>query len=74
MEKCGYRSVIACSAPRYFCSIDVNLTMPALVDRQNPALTTGPACRRWVPRRCQKMLSPRRAEGSNPSSASGDII
>ena len=28
MEKCGYRSVIACSARRYFCSIDVNLTTP----------------------------------------------
>jgi hypothetical protein len=28
MEKCGYRSVIACSARGYFCSIDVNLTMP----------------------------------------------
>jgi class 3 adenylate cyclase len=27
MEKCGYRSVIACSARGYFCSIDVNLTM-----------------------------------------------
>jgi hypothetical protein len=28
MEKCGYRSLIACSARGYFCSIDVNLTMP----------------------------------------------
>jgi RNA polymerase sigma factor (sigma-70 family) len=28
MEKCGYRRVIACSARGYFCSIDVNLTMP----------------------------------------------
>ena len=28
MEKCGYRGVIACSAQGYFCSIDVNLTMP----------------------------------------------
>jgi len=27
MEKCGYRSVIAYSAPGDFCSIDVNLTM-----------------------------------------------
>ena len=27
MEKCGYRSVIACSTRGYFCSIDVNLTM-----------------------------------------------
>jgi hypothetical protein len=31
MEKCGYRSVIACSARGYFCSIDVNLTMRRLV-------------------------------------------
>ena len=28
MEKCGYRTVIASSARRYFCSIDVNLTTP----------------------------------------------
>jgi len=28
MEKCGYRSVITCSARRGFCSIDVNLTTP----------------------------------------------
>ena len=28
MEKCGYRSVIACSARRYFCSINLNLTTP----------------------------------------------
>jgi hypothetical protein len=27
MERCGYRSVIACSAQGYFCSIDINLTM-----------------------------------------------
>ena len=30
MEKCGYCSVIACSARGYFCSIFVNLTMPAV--------------------------------------------
>ena len=28
MEKCDYRSVIACAARGYFCSIDVHLTMP----------------------------------------------
>ena len=28
MEKCGYRSVIACSARRYFWAIEVNLTTP----------------------------------------------
>jgi hypothetical protein len=28
MEKCGYRSVIACSIRGFFCSMDVNLTMP----------------------------------------------
>ena len=28
MERCGHRSVIACSARGYFCSMDVNLTMP----------------------------------------------
>ena len=31
---------------------------PALVDRQNPVLTTGPVCRRRVPGRSRKMLSP----------------
>ena len=30
MEKCGYRSVIACSIRGFFCSMDVNLTMPRL--------------------------------------------
>jgi hypothetical protein len=29
LEKCGYRSVIACSARGYFCSIVINLTMRA---------------------------------------------
>jgi MFS family permease len=28
MEKCGYRSVTACSIRGCFCSIDVNLTTP----------------------------------------------
>ena len=28
MEKCGYRSVIACSAWGAFCSTDINLTIP----------------------------------------------
>jgi MFS transporter, FHS family, glucose/mannose:H+ symporter len=45
MEKCGYRSVIACSVRGYFCSIDVNLTMPgrvliAVISRAVPA--------RWI--------------------------
>ena len=30
MEKCGYCSVIACSARGYFCSAVVNLTMRAV--------------------------------------------
>ena len=35
MEKCGYRSVIACSARGCFCPIDVNLTMRSAALRVN---------------------------------------
>jgi len=41
---------------------------PALVDRQNPALATGPVCRRRVPGRSRKNAVPYGGtEGSNPS-------
>jgi hypothetical protein len=68
MEKCGYRSVIACSIRGFFCSMDVNLTPPRwAVEIRNPENAAALLCVRRSRSQGQRNQSKNGAERASSS-------